>query len=101
MSQSSPCAGQRRMSGTASRVKLVLGGGGGGKPQVRVGGRDIAQSVAAVKIEMTADERRPRIVLTLRLLPAEVEAEDAAVTLDENTSAVLIGMGWTPPRETG
>jgi hypothetical protein len=64
---------------------------------VEVGGRDISQGLRGVAVSFEADEL-PRVALDLLVFEVEeMSIEAAEVIVPEETSRVLVALGWTPP----
>jgi hypothetical protein len=62
---------------------------------IEVGGRDITNEVVGVKFEASPDGG----ILTLDLFAPDVEVDgEVDMKIGEETTKLLIKLGWTPPR---
>lgn len=65
--------------------------------QVVIDGHDIANRVTAITIEAKGGKFT---TATVRLLGVNAEVDDCRIVLDDESTAALVALGWTPPAAT-
>ncbi|HEV8653112.1 MAG TPA: hypothetical protein VG276_27900 [Actinomycetes bacterium] len=84
---------------TLRQLKITAPTGFGRPATVELDGEPIGQDLRGVDLRIDADEI---VTATLHLLHVASEFNgQAAVTLPEETQALLKRLGWTPPAEDG
>lgn len=81
---------------TMSHVKINEVEGRYGVHECWLDGRNIANAVSGLKIDMTEPGSRPTVILEMRQIEARFDAQ-ADIIVDEFTRDLLVELGWTPP----
>jgi hypothetical protein len=82
----------------SNRHRVELTSENGTTANLLLGGKDVGGSVLGLEFQVGYG-KAPRLYLDIAAYPLSVDFHEAAVYLTDETSDLLIQLGWTPPEE--